>query len=214
MKLLTGLLIALLSFCAVADEPLGAMAGVELGGNGTLLTGSPPQAFGMGIGYQGSAFFSLWTNRFLTGKIRYELIRMSEVALSSNATDEIQAGTKLRSAVQNYRVLSVGVEKTFEAHAQKWFWEAMLSYAMGADGQVTVAASQADQAPVETSQSTRSNLALSGGVGLIKPMGKSVVGLMTVRTMFMLGRPYNDLDKYYLLFPLIFNVGVAVPFSF
>ncbi len=203
-------------FCSegLYADPIGAQGGVELGGNGTMFTGTGNQGFGMGAGYQGSAFFSLWTNRPLAGKLRFETIHMSEVALTPSSTDEIEPGTKLKSMTQNWNVISAGVEGRFESQGQKWYWEALLGYAMGKDGQVSVSYGEADRPSKETAQTTRSTFALSGGVGFMKNLHPKVIGLMTMRTMFLLGQPYSSLDKAYLLFPLIFNIGIAVPFNF
>lgn len=198
--------------------PIKSTAGLELGGNGTLLFSDPTlQAFGIGAGFQGSLFWSLWNDRPIGLKLRIEKLSFNEVATQKAPTDYVQAGTSLKSMTQNWTAISVGAEGHFQGHGQIFFWEALLGYAMGAGSSVSVTTGLADQAVLDLPQTARSGLSLSGGVGIKRIFSPTITGIMSVRTFYLLGSPYSTdplAHKAFIPFPVMFSVGAEYAFDF
>jgi hypothetical protein len=208
---------ALIVFQAGA-APLKSAAGLELGGNGTLLLSDPTlQAFGVGAGFQGSAFFSIWKDRPIGAKLRIETLSLNEVAVQKSPTDYVQAGTSLKSMSQQWTAISIGAEGRFEGHGQIFFWEALLGYAMGAGSTVTVTTGAADQPVIDLPQTTRSGIAVSGGIGIKRIFTPLLSGIMSVRTFYVIGSPYTTeplVHKAFIPLPLMFSVGAEYSFDF
>lgn len=206
----------LFSFSAHA-EPLKSAAGLELGGNGTLMFSDPSLGvFGAGAGLQGSLFFTIWTDRPTAGKLRIETVKLQEVTLQKTSSDYILPSSYLKSFTQGWDMISLGAEGHFTAQFQSLFWEALLGYAIGKPSTVTVTYGVNDVNVVDTSHNSSSGLVISGGIGLQRVFSQKIIGIMSLRTMFFLGSIYNSTtlnNKAYIPFPLMFNVGVQVPFD-
>ncbi len=197
---------------------IASSAGIELGGNGALLISDPTvQAFGAGAGYQGSAFFTTWDDRKIGGKFRIETVSMRQEAAQKTNTSFLIPGSSLKSLKQSWTVLSLGAEGHFVAQSQTVFWEGMLGYGIGSTScNVGVTSGLPDQPITELSQSCSNGFIVSGGVGIKKLFGEHIVGIMSVRTMFLLGPIYNSTSlssKTLIPFPIMFSVGAAVPFG-
>jgi len=109
-----------LSFQAQAVIP--STAGIELGGNGSLLVTDPTiGAFGLGAGLQGALFLTMWTNHPIAAKMRIETIAMGEEAIQKSATNYIQPGTNLKSATQSWDLISFGAQGNFPSQGQTFF---------------------------------------------------------------------------------------------
>src|SRR5579884_3424629 len=75
-------------------EPIKSSAGIELGGNGTLLlSDSSIGAFGVGAGLQGSVFYTMWDDRPIALKLRVEMLSMKEEAVQKSDTSYILPGS-------------------------------------------------------------------------------------------------------------------------
>jgi hypothetical protein len=211
-------IISTLVLFSTAHGALKSAAGVELGGNGAMLVTDPTiGAFGVGAGFQGSLFFKAWTEKPYIPKMRLETVSLKEEAVQKARTDYLLSGSSLKSATQPWTLLSFGVEKSFTKQGQNFFWETMLGYAFGGPATVTVTPSQPDGALTNTSQTTSSGFALSGGIGIKREFSKIVIGLMSVRTMFLFGPTYSTgalASKTYIPVPLLFNIGAEFPFDF
>jgi hypothetical protein len=198
-------------------KPISSAAGLELGGNGTMLLSDPSiGAFGLGAGFQGSAFFTIWRDNPYAGKFRVETLSLREESVQKTNTDYLLLGSSLKAMGQSWTLMSFGVEKMFQAQGQSFFWEALLGYAFGAGSTVTVTQSTPDSGLYDTNQTTASGFVLSGGIGIKRVFSPIVTGLMSVRTMFLLGAPYSSLplaNKSYFPVPILFNVGAEFPFD-
>lgn len=205
--------------CAAVSQaaPVKSAAGLDFGGNGSLLFSDPSlQAFGAGAGLQGSLFFSAWNDRPIGGKMRIETVSMKEVALQKSATDYLVAGSSLKSMTQAWTLISFGAEGRFNTQGQSFFWEALLGYALGGPSKVTVTPAVPDQPLVDTDQTTTSGFALSGGIGIKRVFSPWITGLMSVRTLFLLSPTYNSStlsSKTFIPVPLLFSIGAEVPFD-
>lgn len=193
-----------------------ASIGAEFGGNGTTVVSDMSlKAFGMGAGYQASIFGTFFSQSPISGKFRYESIRLREIALSKAETSFFKENTQLKSLSQNWNLLSLGLEGHFETHGQNWFWETMLGYSFGLVGQVTVTQATADQPLYDFDQLNASRFFLGGGFGIRKSVSKRLIGLMSFRTFFLGGSIYQtDIleNKTLVLVPVLFNIGIEWPF--
>lgn len=210
------LILLLLSF-NVQSEPIKAAAGLELGGNGALMLSDPSlQAFGAGAGLQGSLFFSMWNEKPIGAKLRFETLQMQQTALQKTSSNYILANSYLKSFTQALDVISVGAEGRFTAQHQSFFWEALLGYGIGKPSTVTVTYGLNDINVVDTAQTTNSGFTISGGIGITRVFSQRITGVMSVRTLFLIGSIYNSAalnNKAFIPFPLMFNVGIQVPFD-
>jgi hypothetical protein len=199
-------------------EKTKSAAGLEIGGSGTALFSDPSlRAFGLGAGYQGSIFYSMWTDRPIGGKVRFETVSLNQTAIQKTSMDYLRSGSSLKSMSQQWTLFSAGAEGHFESQGQQFFWEAMLGYAFGGSGKVTVTQAIEDRPLIETDQSTSSAFALCGGIGIKRRFSQRVIGLMTLRSFILLSSPYSSepmANKSFFLFPILFNVGVEFPFEF
>jgi hypothetical protein len=201
-----------------AQALIPSTAGVELGGNGSLLITDPTiGAFGLGAGLQGSVFLTMWTNHPIVAKMRIESIAIQEEATQKSDTSYIQPGTDLKSATQSWDIISFGAQGNFPSQGQTFFWEALLGYAIGQPSIVSLTTSTPDSSLIDTNQTTSSGFVISGGVGIKRVFSPLITGLFSVRTMFLMaptyaGSPLNN--KTYIPLPLEFNVGVEIPFAF
>jgi hypothetical protein len=194
-------------------------AGVDFGGNATFLFSDPSiQAFGVGAGYQGSIFATMWNDRPIGAKMRVDLLSLREEAVQKSKTDYIFTDSNLKSMTQNWTLVSFGAEGRFEGHGQILFWEALLGYALGSNNSnVSVTRNTTDQGVIDTSQSTSSGFALSGGVGIKRIFSPKITGLMSLRSMALIGPPYSSgalANKSYIPVPVMFSVGAEMPFEF
>jgi hypothetical protein len=209
---------ALLSAPWAFAAPVKSAAGLELGGNGTLLLSDPTlQAFGVGAGFQGSVFFSAWRDRPIGAKLRIETLSLNEVSVQKAPTEYVQAGTSLKSMTQKWTAFSVGAEGHFEGHGQIFFWEALIGYAMGAPSTVTVTTGAADQPVIDLPQTTRTGIAVSGGIGIKRVFTPLLSGVMSVRTFYLIGSAYTTepfVHKAFIPLPLMFSVGAEYSFDF
>lgn len=198
-------------------EAIKSSAGVELGGNGSLMLSDPSLgAFGAGAGLQGSVFYSMWDERPIGAKLRFEILQMQQTALQKTASDYILTGSYLKSFTQSMSVISVGAEGRFKSQFQSFFWEALLGYAMGNPANVTVSYGVNDVNVVDTLQTTSSGFVISGGIGLSRQFSEKIIGVMSLRTLFLIGSIYNSTtlnNKAFIPLPLMFSLGVKIPFD-
>ncbi|MCC6277193.1 MAG: hypothetical protein IT289_04680 [Oligoflexia bacterium] len=217
MKNLAALAITLVISSVGFAKGISSVAGIELGGNGSFLFSDRSiQAFGVGAGYQFSAHYSMWTDRPVGAKLRVEVAQYRQEAAQKSATDYLLSGSSLKSMSQRWTLIGIGAEGHFEGHGQILFWEAMLGYAMGSDSPITVLPAAADQVPVDVTKTTRSGIVILGGVGIKRVFNPRLVGIMNLRTMLMPQTPYTSQDlveKSFFIFPIMFNVGVEIPFD-
>jgi hypothetical protein len=204
-------------FQVKSEAAIPSAAGVELGGNGTFLFSDRSiQAFGLGAGYQGSVFYSMWNDRPIGAKLRIEMVEFREEAAQKSATDYLLANSSLKSMTQKWTLLGVGAEGRFKGQGQVLFWEALIGYALGADSPITVASAQPDLPPTSLSHTTRTAFFLSGGVGMKRVFNPKLTGLISLRTALFFQTPYSSSgleEKSYFVFPVMFNVGIEVPFN-
>lgn len=202
----------------MAHAIIPSAAGIELGGNGSLLFTDPTiGAFGLGAGLQGSVFLTMWTDHPISGKMRFESISMEQEAIQKSATGYIVPGTSLKSMTQSWNLISFGVQGGFTKQGQTFYWEGLLGYAIGAPSTVTVTQALPDTALMDTSQSTSSGFVLSGGVGIKRVFSPLITGLCSVRSMLLLAPTYSNSplnNKTFIPLPIEFNVGVEMPFAF
>jgi hypothetical protein len=218
MQLVGWFVLILSCLCPIPAQAkaIQSAAGLELGGNGTLLISDKSLGeTGIGAGLQGSLYLKMWVDRPYVPKLRVETISMHEESVQKSASDYLVAGSSLKSMTQSWTLISAGVEKSFESQGQNFFWEALIGYAIGGSGTVTVTGGVPDQAPTDFNTTVSSGFALSGGIGLHHQFSKLVTGIMTVRTLLFLGAPYNSdplASKAFIPLPLMFNIGVEMPF--
>ncbi|MDZ4678508.1 MAG: hypothetical protein SGI74_13505 [Oligoflexia bacterium] len=197
-------------------SPIKSAAGLDLGGNATFMFSDPSlQAFGVGAGYQGSLFLTMWNERPIGGKMRLETVSLREEAVQKIRTNYAYPDSHLKSMVQNWTLLSFGAEGRFQGHGQILFWEALLGYAFGGGANVTVSRS-VDQGITDTSQTTNSGFALSGGVGIKRTFTPKITGLMSLRSMLFMAAPYSSnglANKSFIPLPFFFSVGAEMPFD-
>ncbi len=218
IRVLVVFIITTLFKATVFAAPIKSAAGIDLGGNAAFLFSDRSiQAFGVGAGYQSSIFATLWNDRPIGGKIRIEYMSLREEAVQKTKTDYIYPDSNLKSMVQNWTLISFGAEGRFEGHGQILFWEAMLGYALGGTSGVDVSRTTTDQGMVNTSQTTRSGFAVSGGVGIKRVFTPKITGLMSLRSMLLMATPYSSgglEQKSYIPMPFMFSVGAEMPFDF
>lgn len=201
---------------SIAQCGINSSAGLDLGGNGSLLITDPGVgAFGLGAGLQGSAFFKMWNDRPIGGKFRLESVSLKQESIQKSGTDYLLPGTNLKSLSQTWTLLSVGPEGRFSSQGQSFFWEALVGYAFGGASTVTLSKSQPDQPLIDTSQTTSSGFVVSGGFGIKKEFSKTFSGFMSLRTMFLLAPTYSSqplASKTFIPVPLLFSIGGEFPF--
>lgn len=195
-----------------------AAVGLELGGNGTMMLSDPSvQIFAGGAGLQGSLHYSMWNERPIGGKLRFEVVGIQESALQKSNTSYILPGTSLKAMSQSWYLMSLGAEGRFTRHGQSVFWEGLLGYALARSGTMSVTSSTFDQAPIATVQDVSSALVLSGGAGIKRIFTDKITGIMSLRTFVLLAPVYASSalsSKTLVPIPVMFNVGVEMPFEF
>jgi len=213
----------LLSLCIIsafvqvaqAAETIKSSAGLELGGNGSLLLSDPSTgAFGVGAGLQGSVFFTMWDDHPLSAKLRFERVSLREDSVQKTPADYLLPGYSLKTLGQNWTLISAGIEKNFVSQGQIFFWEALLGYAIGGGSTITLTPSSPDKSLNDTPQTTSSGFCVSGGIGIERIFSKTVTGIMTLRTLFVIAPTYSTLPNHTLVpLPLLFNIGAQFPFE-
>ena len=207
-----------LLYCQMAQAvPMKSSAGIELGGNGTILASDPSLGtFGVGAGYQGSLFFTIWNDRPIGAKIRIERMSFTEEASQKTDTSYLLSGTNLKSMTQVWTFIGTGAEGHFESQGQVLFWEALLGYALGGPSTITVSSSLPDVPVRDTAKTTKSFFGLSSGVGIKREISARITGLMSLRTFFLFTAPYSSAgasNKSFIPIPMMFNIGISVPFD-
>jgi hypothetical protein len=192
-------------------------AGLELGGNGTFLfSDASVGTFGAGAGYQYSLTYGAWVDRPISGKVRIESLSLRENIDQKTSSEYVSPATFLKTMTQNWTVISAGAEGGFGAQGQTFFWEALLGYAIGGTGTVSVTNANQPSTVSDYSQHNSSFLALSGGLGLRKGFTKAISGVMTLRSFFLFRSPYDTTElnnRGFIPFPLMFNLGAEYAFD-
>jgi hypothetical protein len=202
----------------LAGATIPSTAGIELGGNGSLLISDPTlNVFGLGAGYQGSVFLTMWTDHPICAKMRLENISMNEESVQKSQTNYIIPSSTLQSMSQNWTILSFGAQGNFPSQGQTFYWEALLGYAFGGQGSADVQLTTPGTGVINTTQSTSSGFMISGGAGIKRVFSPKITGLFGVRTMLLLAPAYSGSPlsgKFFLPMPISFNIGVEIPFAF
>lgn len=208
-------LIWLLSFGVAEAAPppwlQGAKVGLEFGGSADFLFSDiPTGAFGVGLGTQYGIFGTLWNDRPIGLKLRYDRVSLKEWLAGRVATNDLATNTYLRSMEQGWNMFSAGAEGRRLWAGQQFFWEASLGYASAYLGAVEVGSNAVDSANQSLDISARSTFYVGGGAGFRRELTPQWVAVISMRTFFLTGSTYTGAleNRAYIPFPLLMSLGV------